>query len=98
MASMCDHRANAGTVVIGKYLYVFGGFQTQSYGQVGVSSFERIDITDPKAHWEMQEFAPGSLGLGKIACFYLSDITDYLKANVADGDTSVERTPTGEVE
>lgn len=26
MQSMCDHRANAGTMVIGKYLYAFGGF------------------------------------------------------------------------
>ena len=32
MAPMCDHRANAGTMVIGDYLYAFGGFQTQAYG------------------------------------------------------------------
>ena len=63
-----------------------------------MSTFERIDITNPKAHWEMQEFAPGSLDLGKIACFYLSDITEYLKTTVAKDDKSVERTPSGEVE
>ena len=28
MASMCETRANAGTIVIGNYLYAFGGFQT----------------------------------------------------------------------
>ena len=47
MPNLVDHRANAGTAVIGNYLYAFGGFQTQPYGQVGVRSFERIDLTDP---------------------------------------------------
>ena len=79
LPSMREHRANAGTMVIGKYLYAFGGFQTQSYGQVGVSSFERLDLSNPNAKWEMQEFSPGSIDLGKIACFYLFDLTDYLR-------------------
>jgi len=44
---MNEHRANAGSMVIGKYLYAFGGFQTQPYGQIGVDSIERVDITNP---------------------------------------------------
>ena len=28
MPSMVEQRANAGTMVIGKYLYAFGGFQS----------------------------------------------------------------------
>ena len=35
----------------------------------------------PGAIWEMQSFSNDSIDLGKIACFYLSDITDYLREN-----------------
>jgi len=78
MPPMCEQRANAGTMVIGNYLYAFGGFQSISYGQEGVNSFERIDLTREGAHWEMMTFSEGSQDMGKIACFYLSDITPFL--------------------
>ena len=76
---MVEQRANAGTMVIGKYLYAFGGFQSQSYSQVGINSFERLDLTNPKAKWEIQHFSPGSNNLGEIACFYLHDLTQFLE-------------------
>ena len=46
----------------------------------------------------MQQFSEGSIDLGKIACFYLSDITEYLKLNSKPDDTSVKRTEDGEIE
>ena len=49
LPDMVEQRANSGTMVIGKYLYAFGGFQSQSYSQVGINSFERLDLTNPKA-------------------------------------------------
>ena len=49
MASMCETRANAGTMVIGDYIYAFGGFHSTSYGQEGLNSFERLDLTKPGA-------------------------------------------------
>ena len=97
MPAMCEHRANAGTVVIGEYLYAFGGFQTQAYGQVGVDSFERIHLTQPGATWHIVEFSTDSIDLGKIACFYLSDITDYLKAN-PDPQSLQKKDANGELE
>jgi len=52
MPQMIQHRANAGTVIVNGYLYAFGGFQTvDGYGQVGLDSLERLNISDPKAHW-----------------------------------------------
>ena len=98
MASMCEQRANAGTMVVGKYLYAFGGFQTQHYGQVGVSSFERLDITNPAAKWEMQQFTPDSIDLGEIACFYLFDMTNYLKENATINDPTIIRNENGDIE
>ena len=78
MPPMVEQRANAGTMVIGNYLYAFGGFQSITHGQEGVNSFERIDLSKPGAQWEIINFAQNSLELGKIACFYLSDITPFL--------------------
>ena len=35
----------------------------------------------------MQEFCPGSTQLGEIACFYLSDITGYLRKRMPTDGT-----------
>ena len=53
MPNMNEHRANSGSMVINNYLYAFGGFQTQSYGQIGVDTIERLDLRNPKATWKM---------------------------------------------
>ena len=89
---MNEHRANAGSMVIGKYLYAFGGFQTQPYGQIGVDSIERIDVTNPKAMWQMQDLAHNSGALGKKACFYLIDISNYLKQNAQIANEGAKQT------
>ena len=81
MPNMNEHRANSGSMVINKYLYAFGGFQTQSYGQIGVDSIERLDLKDPKGTWKMVKLATNSGALGKKACFYLIDISEFLKKN-----------------
>lgn len=92
MPQMIQHRANAGTVIVNGYLYAFGGFQTvDGYGQVGLDSLERLNISDPKAHWQMVDLVEGSIDLGKMACFYLSDITGFLKANALKEDDTVVR-------
>ena len=84
---MCEQRANSGTIVLGNYLYAFGGFQTMNYKQVGVRTFERLDLSKlPSAAWQMQEFSPDSIDLGQIACFYMSDITEYLRRNTSSND------------
>lgn len=45
-----EHRANAGTYIVGDYLYAFGGFQLAGgYGQVGLNSVERLNLKAPKA-------------------------------------------------
>ena len=72
---------NSVSMVIGQWLYAFGGFQTQPYGQIGVDSIERLDITDYDGKWMMQDLAYNSGALGKKACFYLIDISNYLKQN-----------------
>ena len=46
----------------------------------------------------MQQFSQDSIDMGKIACFYLQDITGYLRANAGENDSSVVRTSDGDVE
>jgi len=47
----------------------------------------------------MIEFSSDSIDMGKIACFYLHDITDYLKLNNSlASDTAVVRKENGEIE
>ena len=101
MPSMCETRANAGTMVIGEYLYAFGGFHSTAFGQEGLNSFERLDLKNPEAKWQMINFADGSSELGKIACFYLSDITPFLSDQREQGniDNSVMmQAPDGSLE
>ena len=96
MPSLCEQRANAGTMVIGDYLYAFGGFQTGSFGQVGVASYERLHLSNPDAKWEIQIFCEGSIEMGKVACFYLIDITNYLQASAKESEKALAKSAADE--
>ena len=78
---MNSHRANAGSIVYNDYLYVFGGFLTSSSGQAGVSTWEKLNLKDIEKGWKMCDFGPGSDKMSEKACFYLTDVTDYIRKN-----------------
>ena len=73
-----ESRANSGCVVIDKYLYVFGGFQSQPAGQVTINSIERLDISGNLQSWEVWSLKSSPSQLNKQASFYMMDLTSYL--------------------
>ena len=46
----------------------------------------------------MLNFSSDSIDMGKIACFYLHDFTDFLKKTASVSDTTVLREENGEIE
>ena len=73
-----ESRANAGCVIIDKYLYVIGGFQSITTGQVTIGSIERLDLSSNLSSWEAWSLKSSSNQLHKQASFYMMDLTSYL--------------------
>lgn len=78
LPKMNESRSNPGTMISEGYLFAFGGFQTtSSHGQIGLATWEKLNLRDKNAVWESCSFAPGSDSIGEKACFYLADVTRH---------------------